>query len=76
MTLPKIFAAALAALAVLPSVAQERIILLNEGNWQADNGRVSYFENGTMVSNQWFREKNGYKLGDTPNDIILSLIHI
>ena len=70
MTLPKIFAAALAALAVLPSDAQERIILLNEGNWQADNGRVSYFENGTMVSNQWFREKNGYKLGDTPNDII------
>ena len=24
--------------------AQERIILLNEGNWQADNGRMTYFE--------------------------------
>lgn len=50
--------------------AQERIILLNEGMWQADNGRLSYFENGAIVSNQWFRDKNGYKLGDTPNDII------
>ena len=50
--------------------AQERIILLNEGMWQADNGRMTYFENGQVVSNQWFRDKNGYKLGDTPNDII------
>lgn len=40
------------------------------GNWQADNGRISYFENGTVMSNQWFRDMNGYKLGDTPNDII------
>ena len=50
--------------------AQERIILLNEGMWQADNGRMTYFENDHVVSNQWFRDKNGYKLGDTPNDII------
>ncbi len=50
--------------------AQEKIILLNEGNWQSDNGRITYFENGKVVSNQWFREKNGFKLGDTPNDII------
>lgn len=50
--------------------AQERLILLNEGMWQADNGRVSYFEDGSILSNQWFREKNGYKIGDTPNDII------
>ena len=50
--------------------AQERIILLNEGMWQADNGRLTYFENGQVVSNQWFRDINGYKLGDTPNDII------
>ena len=34
--------------------AQERIILLNEGNWQADNGKISYFDNGKIVSNQWF----------------------
>ena len=52
------------------SLAQEKIILLNEGMWQADNGRITYFENGQVVSNQWFRDKNGYKLGDTPNDII------
>ena len=59
-------------LAVMANMAmsQEKIILLNEGNWQADNGRISYFENGTVVSNQWFRDMNGYKLGDTPNDII------
>lgn len=49
---------------------QERLIIVNEGMWQADNGRLSYFEDGTMVSNEWFREVNGYKLGDTPNDII------
>jgi len=51
-------------------LAQERIILLNEGLWQADNGRMTYFEGGAIVSNQWFRDKNGFKLGDTPNDII------
>ncbi len=50
--------------------AQERIILLNEGMWQADNGKISYFEGGSIISNQWFRDKNGYKIGDTPNDII------
>lgn len=49
---------------------QEKIILLNEGNWQADNGKMTYFENVRVVSNQWFRDANGYKLGDTPNDII------
>ncbi|MDE6266185.1 MAG: hypothetical protein K2M07_02405 [Muribaculaceae bacterium] len=49
---------------------QERIILLNEGNWQADNGKVTYFENNAVVSNQWFRDVNKHKLGDTPNDII------
>lgn len=58
--------------AIIPTLlpAQERIILLNEGNWQADNGRITYFENGKVVSNQWFRDINGSKLGDTPNDII------
>ncbi len=64
-----IFTLILAVIAHM-TMAQEKIILLNEGNWQADNGRISYFENGTVVSNQWFRDINGYKLGDTPNDII------
>lgn len=54
----------------IAAVAQEKLIVVNEGNWQSDNGRLSYFENGRMVSNQWFREVNGYKLGDTPNDIV------
>ncbi len=50
--------------------AQEKVIILNEGSWQSDNGRLSYFEDGTVLSNQWFRDVNGNKLGDTPNDII------
>ena len=54
----------------LTGIAKERLIILNEGNWQADNGRLSYFEDGNIISNQWFRDVNGYKLGDTPNDII------
>lgn len=59
-----------AAMAVSMAGAKERLILLNEGNWQADNGKVTYFEDGRVVSNQWFRDVNGMKLGDTPNDII------
>lgn len=62
--------ALLSILVPVTGFAQERIILLNEGNWQADNGKITYFENGQVVSNQWFRSVNGYKLGDTPNDII------
>ena len=50
--------------------AVEKIIILNEGLWQSDNGKVSYFEDGKIVSNQWFRDVNGSKIGDTPNDII------
>jgi DNA-binding beta-propeller fold protein YncE len=50
--------------------AKEKLIVVNEGNWQTDNGKLSYFEDGKVVSNQWFRDVNGYKLGDTPNDII------
>lgn len=57
-------------LAVARVTGQEKIIVLNEGTWQADNARVTYFENGRVVSNQWFRDVNGYKIGDTPNDII------
>ncbi len=55
---------------VYPSSAKEKLIVVDEGNWQSDNGRLSYFEDGQMLSNEWFREVNGYKLGDTPNDII------
>lgn len=50
--------------------AQERLIILNEGNWQSNNARISYFEDGRIVSNKWFEEANGYGIGDTPNDII------
>lgn len=57
------------AIAATPAVAKEKLIIVNEGNWQADNGQLSYFEDGN-VTNRWFREKNGFKIGDTPNDII------
>lgn len=69
----KAIAAALTVLLTwaVPAPAKERIILLNEGNWQADNGKITYFEDGAVVSNQWFRDVNGSKLGDTPNDIIM-----
>lgn len=56
--------------ALCVSAAEEKLIILDEGLWQTDNGRLSYFCDGEMVSNQWFRDINGYKLGDTPNDII------
>ena len=57
----------LSFLLVIVVDAQEKLILLNEGMWQADNGRVTYFENDHVVSNQWFRDKNGMKIGDTPS---------
>lgn len=56
--------------AIIQIQAQEKLIIVNEGMWQTDNGRLTYFEDGEVVSNQWFRDKNGKKLGDTPNDII------
>lgn len=66
----KQFILTLLCIIALTTNAQEHIILLNEGIWQADNGRMTYFEDDHVVSNQWFRDQNGYKLGDTPNDII------
>ena len=60
----------LAMIAGEKNTARERLIILNEGLWQADNGRISYLEDDKVISNEWFRENNGYKLGDTPNDII------
>ncbi|MDE6811068.1 MAG: hypothetical protein K2J15_01825 [Muribaculaceae bacterium] len=50
--------------------ANEKIIVIDEGTWQADNARLTLFEDGKIVSNQWFRDCNGFKLGDTPTDIV------
>lgn len=66
----KFLAAAVGMLLPLNSFSIEKIILLNEGGWQQNNGQITYFENGKIISNDWFREINGSKLGDTPNDII------
>ena len=49
----------------------EDLIICNEGNWQSDNGQLSYYDGKTgTLTNQWFRQINKAKLGDTPNDII------
>lgn len=61
---------AIAASAIC-ATAKEQLIVVNEGDWNQDNGRLSYFEDGTIVSNDWFSEINHTKLGDTPNDIVL-----
>ena len=61
---------AIAASAIC-ATAKEQLIVVNEGDWNQDNGRLSYFENGTIVSNDWCSEINHTKLGDTPNDIVL-----
>ena len=52
-------------------VIGENLIICNEGNWQSDNGQLSYYD-GTagVLTNKWFRQVNGSKLGDTPNDSI------
>lgn len=52
-------------------VESENLIICNEGNWQSDNGQLSYYDGATgELTNQWFRKINGSKLGDTPNDIL------
>ena len=54
-----------------PTLIGENLIVCNEGNWQSDNGQLSYYD-GTagVLTNKWFRLVNGSKLGDTPNDIV------
>lgn len=68
--IPKISILFIAIELAFSLLAKEKLIVLNEGLWQADNGKITYFEDGKIISNEWFRENNGYKLGDTPNDII------
>lgn len=54
-----------------PTVVTENLIICNEGNWQSDNGQLSYYDGKTgITTNQWFRKINNLKLGDTPNDIL------
>lgn len=62
--------AAVVALAVASVKAEEKLIVVNEGSWQSDNGRLTYFEGEDVVSNKWFRDVNGRKIGDTPCDIV------
>lgn len=51
--------------------AADNLIICDEGNYQSDNGQLSYYDAKTgSVTNSWFRTVNGTKLGDTPNDII------
>ncbi len=48
----------------------EYVYLLEEGNWQSDNGQMSLITNGSIHRN-YFSEVNGTKIGDTPEDIIV-----
>lgn len=49
----------------------EDLFVLNEGNFQSDNGQMSLFSGKTLsITNGYFKSVNGFKLGDTPNDII------
>lgn len=66
----KILCLTLALAGAVQLSAQEKLVVLNEGMWQSDNGQLSYFENGKIVSNSWFRDVNGYKIGDTPSCIL------
>lgn len=52
-----------------PAAEGECVIVLNEGNWQSDNGQLSLIRDG-VITNKWFQLQNGYKLGDTPQDIL------
>lgn len=54
----------------LQCMAQEKIIVVNEGTWDSDNGRLTYIADGEVKSNQWFRDVNGRKLGDSPTGIV------
>ena len=50
---------------------KDNLIICNEGNWQSDNGQLSFYDATTgTLTNTWFRTVNNKKLGDTPNDII------
>jgi len=50
---------------------KESLIFCDEGGWQQDNGQLSFYDGNTRtLTNGWFRQVNGKKLGDTPNDII------
>lgn len=54
-----------------PEIIGENLIICNEGNWQSDNGQLSYYDGRAgVLTNKWFRQVNGSKLGDTPNDIV------
>lgn len=65
-----LFTLAMTASAIF-APAKEQLIVVNEGSWGQDNGRLSYFVDGNIVSNNWFEEINNSKIGDTPNDITL-----
>ena len=50
---------------------KESLVFCDEGSWQQDDGQLSFYngDNHTLT-NGWFRQVNGKKLGDTPNHLI------
>ncbi len=54
-----------------PSVGKEYVLVLNQGNYESNNGRISYYDyvKGSWDL-AWFRTVNSKALGDTPVSII------
>ena len=51
-----------------PVLTGEDLIVCNEGNWQSDNGQLSYYNSATgVLTNQWFRSINGCLLYTSPS---------
>lgn len=58
------------ATTVSPTKSDDKLLVLCEGLWGADNSTISCVDKGTVI-NRWFQKNNpGMHLGDTGNDIL------
>lgn len=54
-----------------PTQTADRLLVLCEGLWGADNSCIALIDHGTLT-NKWFQQHNpGQHLGDTGNDMLL-----
>jgi YVTN family beta-propeller protein len=58
----------------IPEPAGQKIYILNEGNFEKDNGSVSLYDPKTKAveANRFGSQNNGAKLGDVPQSMLLS----
>ena len=55
-----------------PIAGSQRVVVLNEGNFMFGNGSVSVIDNSIeQVSNEAFKQANGYPLGDVPQSLMV-----